>query len=194
MKFLFVGVMAGLAAAVLSGCDWQGADSDAGGYVQRYNWVRFDGTYSAWDNAYLVDSAANFSSSTSTAVSAASGEPVYSMTVQQAGNALTMIDNNGGTYSGLISTIVSTGGQTIEYPDTTTSMPANGDTLTASFEVEGRSSSGMSVKIVGNLSGIANVTAATATTPSTMRLTFRWILGTWIEANGITGAVAGQAP
>jgi hypothetical protein len=122
------------------------------------------------------------------------GEPIYTLTVQQSGNLLTMIDNNGATYSGRIANIASSGGQSIEYPDTTTSLPANGDTLTASFEVEGRSSSGVEIKIVGTLTGTATVTAATATTPSTIRLATRTLRGTWIEANGTTGDMLGTAP
>jgi len=192
MKHVFAGALAVFAVAVLSGCDWEGVDSDSG-VTQRYNWVRFDGTYVSAVDRYLVEDF-DVGNSNTTSSAGSSGEPVYSMTVQQAGNNLTMIDNNGGTYSGLISTIASTGGQTIEYPDTTTSMPANGDTMTASFEVEGRSSSGVHVKIVGTLTGTATVTAATATTPSTIRLATRTIRGTWIEANGFTGEVLGTAP
>lgn len=122
------------------------------------------------------------------------GEPIYTLTIQQSGNLLTMIDNNGATYSGRIANIASSGGQSIEYPDTTTSMPANGDTMTATFEAEGRSASGVHIKLVGTLTGIATVTAATATTPSTIRLATRTLRGTWIEANGTTGDMLGTAP
>lgn len=192
MKHVLAGALAVFAVAVLSGCDWEGVDSD-GGVVQRYNWVRFDGVYSSAPNRYLVEDFDTGNSNT-TSSAGSSGAPIYSMTVQQAGNNLTLLDNNGRTYSGLISTIASSGGQTIEYPDTTTSMPANGDTMTASFEVFGRSSSGVQVTIVGTFTGVATVTAATATTPSTIRLATRTIRGTWIEANGATGEVLGTAP
>ncbi len=276
MKNAWARTMAVIAVAALAGCEWEGTDQSES-TSQRYNWVRFDGTYRAAANGYLVSGFGDVLQITAetigTAVAGVSsyngvfdndnvvpgtvqinagvfaltdngagalagggktgtiiyktgawsinllgewppggtpivatyrhgdasspgggGKPIYTMTVQQAGNSLTLIDNNGGTYSGLISTISSSGGQTIEYPDTTTSMPANGDTMTASFEVEGRSSSGVSVKIVGNLTGTATVTAATATTPSTIRLANRTIRGTWIEANGATGEVLGTAP
>lgn len=192
MKHVLAGALAVFAVSVLSGCEWEGTGSGEN-VVQRYNWVRFDGTYSSAANRFLVeDFDAGNSNTTSSAGS--SGEPIYSLTVQQAGNQITMIDNNGGTYSGKLSTISSSGGQTIEYPDTTTSMPANGDTLVGSFEVEGRSSSGMKVKIVGSLTGTATVTTATATTPSTIRLATKTVRGTWIEANGATGEVLGTAP
>jgi len=123
-----------------------------------------------------------------------SGSPIYSLTVQQNGNSITMVDNNGATYSGTISSITGTGGASGDTPSLTTSSPATGDTVTGSFEVEGRSSSGQSIRIVGTLVGTVVATAATDTTAASLRLNNRSMHGTWIEGSGETGDIYGVAP
>ena len=125
-----------------------------------------------------------------------SGGGVYSFSVTQSGNSLTIVDSSGATYAGRISSIRSTGGVSSDEPSATPLQPAVGDTLVASFEAEGRSRSGVGVKIVGTLSGtVAGTTAggggATATTQ--IYLNNRRLQGTWIEATGRTGDIVGVA-
>ncbi len=123
-----------------------------------------------------------------------SGTPIFSLTLHQSGNALTMSDNNGATYSGKISSIKATGGASGDEPSTGAPTVPNGDIVTASYEVEGRSSSGMNVKIVGTLVGTAVTVAASTTTAGSSRLTNLELHGTWIEASGRTGDIFGVAP
>ena len=122
-----------------------------------------------------------------------SGNAIFTFTVQQSGNAVTIVDNNGATYSGKISSIKTTGGVSGDEPSTGSPTPVNGDTVTASFEVEGRSSSGASVKIVGTFVGVAVVGSDSTTGTSTLRLSSREMHGTWIEASGQTGDIYGVA-
>lgn len=123
-----------------------------------------------------------------------SGSPIFSLTVQQNGNSVTMVDNNGATYSGTISSISGTGGTSGDTPSLTTPSPATGDTVTGSFEVEGRSTSGQSIRIVGTLVGTVVAVAATDTSAASIRLTNRQMRGTWIEGSGETGDIYGVAP
>lgn len=125
--------------------------------------------------------------------SGSSGSPIYSFTVTQNGNSLTLLDNNGATYSGTISSIASTGGISQNEPSTTSRLPSTGDTVTGSFQVEGRSASGVNVTITGTLVGTVTATAATATTAASIQLRNRSIHGTWVEAGGETGDIYGIA-
>lgn len=122
-----------------------------------------------------------------------SGNPIYSLTVQQTGNSITMLDNNGATYSGTISSITSTGGVSQDEPSTTTSLPSSGDTVTGSFQVSGRSASGANVTITGTLVGTVVASAATATTSASIQLNNREMHGTWVESGGQTGDIYGIA-
>lgn len=125
------------------------------------------------------------------------GRGVYSFTVTQSGNVLRITDSNGAVYDGKISSIRSTGGVSSDEPSTVPPQPAVGDVVTASFEAEGRSSAGISVKIVGALNGTvaATTSGGTGVTTATaqIRLTDRTLQGTWIEANGRTGDISGVA-
>ncbi len=124
-----------------------------------------------------------------------SGAAIYSFTLTQSGNALTIVDSNGATYSGRISSIRSTGGVSSDEPAATPPQPAIGDVVTASFEAEGRSRSGQNVKIVGTLTGTVASTTADGTTGTVqIRLADRRLSGTWIEAGGRTGDIDGVAP
>lgn len=123
---------------------------------------------------------------------AVSGRDVFTFTVQQSGNSLSIVDNNGAVYSGQITSIKSTGGSTGDNPNETGGRPSplNNDVVTASFRAEGRSSSGTGVTMVGTFTG----TVVTDATSGGFRLTSRTLNGTWIEAGGRTADLIGVAP
>ena len=124
---------------------------------------------------------------------------LFTFNVTQSGNSLSIVDNNGRTYSGTISSIRSTGGSNRNTPGTT-DTPMTGDTLIGSFTASGTSAVGMKVKIVGVLQAVvASSTAAAAGTgvstgTTTIMLNNRVINGTWIESKGKTGNIVGEAP
>lgn len=122
-----------------------------------------------------------------------SGRGVFTFSITQSGNSLTIVDSSGATYSGRISSIRSTGGVSSDEPSATPLQPAVGDTLIASFEAEGRSGAGVAVKIVGTLSGTVAGTTGGGTTAAQIYLNNRRLQGTWIEATGRTGDIVGVA-
>ena len=89
--------------------------------------------------------------------------------------------------------ITSSGGVSQDEPSTTASLPSAGDTVTGSFQVEGRSASGVNVTITGTLVGTVVAVAATDTTAASISLNNREIHGTWVEAGGQTGDIYGIA-
>lgn len=119
---------------------------------------------------------------------------IYAFNVFQEGNKLRIVDNNGSVYEGGFGSIRSTGG--IDQ-DTTQPQFANGDQIMGQFEAKGRSAANIAVHMVGTFQATiaASSTAATGggTATTTMQLTDRRILGTWIESNGKTGDINGQA-
>jgi hypothetical protein len=115
---------------------------------------------------------------------------IYAFNVIQEGNKLRIVDNNGSVYEGGFGSIRSTSGT-----DQDTSFPtyADGDQVMGQFEASGRSAANIGVKMVGNFQAtIAGVSSSSGGTTS-MRLTDRRILGTWIEVGGKTGDLNGQA-
>jgi hypothetical protein len=127
--------------------------------------------------------------------SGVSGRPILTLAASQNGNSLSLLDNNGATYSGKISSIRSTGGVSQNIPGTATN-PADGDTVTANFEVSGRSAAGVSVRLVGTFSGLVELVQQQSTggmqtsQPAQVRVLNRQVSGTWIEP-GRTGDVNG---
>ncbi len=119
----------------------------------------------------------------------ATGPTLNSFLITQSGNTITLRDNNGAVYSGKIATIRSTGGVSSDEPSATPPQPNIGDQVIATFEAEGRSAAGVSVKIVGTLSGTVAGTAATVTSPAQIYLTNRRLQATWIEASGRTADI-----
>ncbi|MBN2301785.1 MAG: hypothetical protein JXN60_04635 [Lentisphaerae bacterium] len=104
-----------------------------------------------------------------------SGDPIYTMYVEQNGNQLTFTDSSDAVYTGTLSRISTTGGNA----DGTSS-----DEVIAQFTVTGVSASGANVKIKGTFSGIYNASAGT--------LDNRILQGIWSET-GRTGDVLAQA-
>ena len=126
---------------------------------------------------------------------------IYSFNLVHQGEHLTLTDNNGAVYTGLISEIRSASGAQntdiqqvgadesnndgslhARYTYYESPLPEDGDTIIANFEVSGISAAAMSVKIVGTLRGTvaAGVFAG------------RKLDGTWIEVGGKTGDINGQ--
>lgn len=125
------------------------------------------------------------------------GEPgstktqIYTFNVFQEGNKLRIVDNNGSTYEGSFGSIRTTGGVD---QDTTFPAYSDGDQVMAQFEAKGRSAANIEVRMVGSFQAtIAGVAMSGTSGTTTMRLTDRRILGTWIESGGATGDINGMA-
>ncbi|MBP7275110.1 MAG: hypothetical protein KBA51_02785 [Kiritimatiellae bacterium] len=127
--------------------------------------------------------------------SGVTGRAIFSLTVVQSGNRLTITDNNGATYSGQISSIRSSGGVAQNLPGGA-AVPADGDTVIASFDASGTSAAGVRVRITGAFSATADVAVDAEALTTQIQLANRKIDGTWIEPgktgdiNGVTGAAA----
>lgn len=114
------------------------------------------------------------------AQSGATGK-IFSFNVIHQGQHLTITDNNGAVYKGYIGEFRSASG--VESGDTKgQTLPADGDTIIATFECTGVSAAGRNVKIVGTLTGTVAATV----------FTNRKMDGTWVEMPGKTGNVSGQ--
>lgn len=136
----------------------------------------------------------NAGSAGSGAESGATSVSIYSFNVTHSGQNLTIVDNNGATFSGKISQIRSTSGaENTDIPQVSddeqahrakatyyeSELPADGDSIIANFEVSGISAAYIPVKIVGTLEG----------TVAAGVFTGRAMNGTWIEAGGKTGDI-----
>ena len=123
----------------------------------------------------------------SVAGSGASGRAIHSFVVAQQGQNLTITDNNGARYTGRLGEMRSTSGATSATSKSTAGggkvLPADGDTIVATFNCKGTSAAGKSVTITGTFQGTV---AASVFTGRTMQ-------GTWIEAGGKTGDINGTA-
>jgi hypothetical protein len=116
-----------------------------------------------------------------------SGITVIAFNVQQVGNRISITDNNGSVYEGKFISIATSGGTS---QDTANPTFSNGDQVIGQFEASGTSAANVKVRIVGSFQAtIANV--RTSQTTTTMSLTDRRVLGTWIEDGGKTGDING---
>lgn len=112
-----------------------------------------------------------------------SGVTIYSFTVQQEGQNLSIVDNNGSTYSGSMGSIRSSGG--VDQDDGTSAVV--GDQVIAQFTAHGTSKAGFSVNLAGTFQGTVSGSA------SGTYLSNRRMIGTWIEQGGRTGDINGEA-
>ena len=141
--------------------------------------------------SYTVSNSGNAGSG---AESGATRVSIYSFTASHNGQHLTLVDNNGASFSGKISQIRSTSGaentdigqvagdeqsQRAKITYYESELPADGDSIVANFECSGTSAAYIPVKIVGTLEGTV---AAGIFTGRTMN-------GTWIEVGGKTGDI-----
>ena len=138
------------------------------------------------------------STDTSGGTGGASSFAIYSFNVQQSGNKVKIIDNNGSVYEGSLGDVRTTGNLS---SSTSGSGLVAGDQVIAPFSAAGRSKSGMHVNMVGNFQGtVAGVTSvsessgSTTTIKTSFALTSRVIQGTWIEDGGQTGNINGVSP
>ena len=111
------------------------------------------------------------------------GFELFSFTVAQGGERITLTDNTGRQYTGNMGTVRSTNGASQD----TTSDVANvvvGDQIIGLFTCKGVSPAGKSVTITGTLQ---------ATVGAGGTLNERLMFGTWIEAGGVSGDINAQA-
>jgi len=116
--------------------------------------------------------------------SGASKITIYSFTVFQQGNTLSITDNNGSVYEGNMGSISSTGGASQD----NTIVPAAGDQVIGQFTASGVSAAGIPVEMAGTLQGVV-----AGGGDSGIMLSQRQMFGTWIEDNGTTGDINGTA-
>jgi hypothetical protein len=128
----------------------------------------------------------------------ASSFAIYAFNVQQSGNKVKIIDNNGSVYEGSLGDVRTTGNLS---SSSSGSGLVAGDQVIAPFSAAGRSKSGMHVNMAGNFQGtVAGVTSvseasgSTTTIKTSFALTSRVIQGTWIEDGGQTGNINGVSP
>jgi hypothetical protein len=145
----------------------------------------------------LTGSGGSTTTTTGGADPGSSGVTIYAFNVQQSGNKVSIIDNNGSVYSGSLGDVKTTGGLSSSSSGGT---PANGDQVIAPFSASGKSKSGMYVNIAGNFQGtvasvssVSEVSGDTTTIKSSFSLSDRVILGTWIEDGGKTGDIRGRS-
>ncbi len=141
---------------------------------------------------YIVDAASSDESdytgsgASGTATSGASGKSIYAFTVEHYGADLRIIDNNGKEYKGKLGDVRSTSG--VNQDNNGTLVVDAGDTFIGNFEAKGTSAAGKSVTIAGTLQAVVQTTSGQSGI-----LDARQMFGTWIESNGRTGDVQGEA-
>ena len=164
--------------------------------------IEIDAAAADWDKANPISVSYSYiisrdGSSSSGALPGSTGS-IYSFQVLHEGQHLTFTDNNGAVYTGVISEIRSASGaqntdigpvgadetanDTAKLTYYESPLPANGDTIVATFECSGRSAAMRNVKIVGTLHGAV----------SAGNFVNRRLDGTWIEMPGKTGDINGQ--
>ncbi len=119
-------------------------------------------------------------------VSGSSGTPVYTFSITQSGNRLTIIDSNGNRFEGQIYDIRTTSGDIQDYEDTVGGDEAPEGIVTASFVAEG-TAFGQQVRLEGTFQG-------TMLVDYSYMLFDRMISGTWRESGGASGVFYGLAP
>ena len=112
---------------------------------------------------------------------------ILAFNVQQSGNQLTIIDNNGSVYNGSFGSVTSTGG------GGSGGAFANGDEIVGQYSASGTSAAGIKVNMVGTFQAVVSGASSTASGSQTMVLSSRTMLGTWIEDGGVTGDINGSA-
>jgi hypothetical protein len=115
---------------------------------------------------------------------------IYAFNVEQEGNKLRIVDNNGAIYEGRFGSIRTTGGTD---QDSTTQTLNSGDQIMATFTASGESKAGIGVKMTGTFQAILSGVSSSSSGTTTMTLGGRQILGTWIEDGGSTGDINGTA-
>lgn len=120
--------------------------------------------------------------------SGATGGDIMNFLVVQEGNELSLTDNNGAVFTGRFGSVSTNTGANRDTPINSI-VPVSGTEIIAQFTVKGVSAAGVQVTIVGYLHATADVDAQTGVVTSTDRQMF----GTWIEKNGRTGDIVGEA-
>lgn len=110
---------------------------------------------------------------------------ILSFNVQQTGNTLKIIDNNGSVYEGSFGDVSTTGG------GASGGTFANGDEIIGQYSANGKSAAGINVNMVGTFQATVSGASAGTGGSQTMTLSNRRILGTWIEDGGATGNING---
>ncbi len=124
-----------------------------------------------------------------------SGIVIYSFSVHQQGNKLTITDNNGSVYKGKFGNVSTTGGKVDPAADTggggilpnigAASQSTGPSTVVAQYSAEGVSAAGINITMTGTMQGVLGGAGDSFGN--------RIMMGTWIENPGRTGDINGQA-
>lgn len=207
-RIALIGMCVAVAALGFMGCEWSSSSGNES-WSSSYDWVNFSGVYRGADNSLLVTDYTT--KPPPNTASGASRFRIVSFTLFQQGQHLTITDNNGATYTGLIKKMHSASGyqntditqvgadeegndKSAKYTYQESPLPTAGDTIVASFECSGYSRAGLSVKIIGTLQGQVVLGISYATDTEAARVfDGRSMDGTWIELGGKTGNIHGLA-
>ena len=148
---------------------------------------------------YTVNSGTTSTTTTGgSGTAGSSGVSIYAFNVQQTGNKLKIIDNNGSVYEGSLGDIRTTGNLS---SGSTGATFVNGDQVSASFSAGGKSAAGIYVNMTGTFQGtasgvsqVSSKSGASVVYTTSMALSNRRIMGTWIEDGGKTGNISGVCP
>jgi hypothetical protein len=135
------------------------------------------------------------SGATGESTSQGSSHPIYAFNVEQQGQNLRIVDNNGSVYEGSFGSIRTTSG--VDQDTAGQVVFASGDQIIGTFEASGSSGS-RSVKMTGSFEATVGSTTLSGSgdnMSTSMKLTNRKIQGTWIEPKltaEINGVAAGS--
>jgi hypothetical protein len=145
----------------------------------------------------VLTAAGGTTTTTGSGTSGSSGVSIMAFNVQQSGNKVKIIDNNGSVYEGSLGDVRTTGNLS---SSSSGSGLVAGDQVIAPFSAAGKSKSGMYVNLAGNFQGtvagvssVNEVSGSTTTIKTSFALSDRVILGTWIEDGGKTGDINGRS-
>ncbi len=139
---------------------------------------------------YTVLTGSGVTVTTTSAEPGSSKVTIFAFNVEQEGNKLRIVDNNGAVYEGSFGSIRTTGGTD---QDSSAQSFKSGDQIMATFAASGKSKSGIGVKMTGTFQAVLSGVASSSSGTTTMTLGSRQILGTWIEDGGATGDINGTA-
>jgi hypothetical protein len=176
-------------------------DYDNGAYAMNLGVIAGDATVGILGSPITITytrlTGSSGSTTTFSGEPGSSGGSIYSFNVQQSGNKLSIIDNNGCVYSGSMGEVKTTGNVGANSAGYTF---VNGDQIVATYYAAGKSKSGMHVNMTGNFQGtvagvssVTEVSGDTVTVKTSYALTDRVMLGTWIEDGGQTGDIKGKS-
>ncbi len=156
------------------------------------------GQAATFSTSYSYSAGGTAGSGSSVGTPGSSGKTIYAFNVQQTGNSLKIVDNNGCVYSGSLGDVRTTGNVGTASQG---ALFVDGDQVMASFSASGTSAAGIHVNLVGTFQGtvsgvsqVSSVSSGSVTYNTSMALSSRVMTGTWVEDGGKSGSINGVCP